>query len=505
MNKRSVEILASKNSALKNFAIGDFQAVQIQSGAILMIALLLPACGIAPIGPNYVRPDLPVPALTAKAGDQSLTFGDGLNYWKAFNDPILDSLMQEASNNSQDLNLASARIEEAIASLNQLNASALPTIDANLGASRRGLSENSSTFNPSIKPFSNDRQAGFTASYEIDFWGRLSRANEGARARLLAQEASRGLVLTTLYANVAQTYFLLRGLDAQMQLAQQILATRQENLALQEKRFKGGLTSQLDLAQAQSETSSIEATLIQAKQARANAQAALALLIGRPPAAILSPAITHGAEGNSSFAALYAQKTIPANLPSDLLARRPDIIAAEQLLIASNADIGIARAAYFPRLSLTAGLGLQSKELSSLFNASSLFWNLAANLTAPIFRAGAIDAQLAITQAKQKQALAQYTQTVQAAFRDVHDALNNIDAGRELVGTSTKRIDALKTTLRLVEVRYKGGYSNYLEVLNAQRDLAQAQSALIDTQRAQLVAVVSMYKALGGGWVSATP
>ena len=473
----------------------------------LVAALSLAGCGIAPVGPNYARPKLDVPAALpmAASGNNLLSMGNGLSYWKAFKDPTLDALLQEAALNSQDLVLASARIEEAIASLNQLTASLFPTVDANIGATRRALSQNSATFNPAVKPYSNDRQLGLTASYEIDFWGRLSRANEGARARILAQEASRGVLLTTLYSNVAQGYFLMRGLDAQQRLAEEILVTRQENVSLQEKRFKGGLTSQLDLSQAQSEAFAIATNLVQIKQARSNAEAILALLLGRSPSAIVKPSIARGADAESSITVLYAAQAVPSNLPSDVLALRPDIVSAEQLLIAANADIGIARAAYFPRLSLTAGVGQQSKDLSSLFNASSLFWNFAGNLTAPIFRAGAIDAQVAAAEARQKQALAQYTQTVQAAFRDVHDALNNIDSGRDTVAFTNKRIDALKVTLRLAEVRYKGGYSNYLEVLNAQRDLTQAQSGLIDLQRTQLVSVISLYKALGGGWVATKP
>jgi len=201
---------------------------------------------------------------------------------------------------------------------------------------------------------------------------------------------------------------------------------------------------------------------------------------------------------------LVARQTIPSDLPSDVLARRPDVVSAEQNLIAANADIGQARSAYFPKLSLTANLGQQSKDLSTLFDPASLFWSMVGNLTQPIFRAGAIDAVMAAANAREQQAVAQYTQTVQNAFRDVHDALNNVAAGRDLTATTALRINALRSTLRLADLRYKAGYSPYLEVLNAQRDLAQAESGLIDIQRSQLNAVVSLYKAVGGGWDGAT-
>jgi outer membrane protein, multidrug efflux system len=303
-------------------------------------------------------------------------------------------------------------------------------------------------------------------------------------------------VLTTLYANVAQSYFTLRALDAQVVLAEQTLATRVENLRLQQRRFEGGVVGELDLRQAQAEAANIEAAAQLAKQNRSNAESALALLVGRKPQDIAKPSLARGA----AVGQLYAAQSIPSNLPSDVLARRPDLLSSEQALIAANADIGQARTAYFPRVALTASLGQQSKDLSTLFNPASVFWSMLGNLTQPIFRAGAIDAAVAAANARQQQAVAQYTQAVQNAFRDVHDALNNVEAGREIASTNTKRIESLRATLRLADLRYKNGYSSYLEVLSAQRDLAQAESALIDTQRSHLNAVVSLYKALGGGW-----
>jgi len=478
--------------------------------AMTLVAVsALSACGFSPLGPNYQRPVLDIPtnltapttagAIASSAGNSS-SFGnaDWLTWWKSFQDPVLNALLQEASSNSQDLALASARIDEARATLNQNAANFYPSVDLNAGLTRRKTSQNASTFSPVLGPYSNDRQIGLTASYEIDFWGKYARADEAARARMLAQSASRGSVLTTLYANVAQNYFALRALDAQVTLNEQTFATRIENLRLQKRRFEGGVIGEIDLRQAESESASVEATLQTVRQSRSNAESALALLLGRSPTAIANPVIARGAD----MATLYASPSIPANLPSDLLNNRPDVVSAEQNLIAANADIGQARAAYFPKFSLTAGVGQQSQRLSTLFDPASMFWNLIGNLTQPIFRAGAIDAVVAAANARQQQAVAQYTQAVQSAFRDVHDALNNVAVGRDITATITKRIDALRSTLRLADLRYKNGYSSYLEVLNAQRDLSQAESGLIDTQRGQLNAVVSLYKALGGGWSS---
>ncbi len=457
----------------------------------VVVAFGLSACAPGAYSP-YQRPDLGVPA---SAADASVAL-DAATWWKTFQDPVLDALMQEAASNSQDIALATGRIAEARATLNQNTANFYPTVDLNAAASRRQTSQNSASFNPAGPAASSDLQLGLSASYEIDFWGKFARADDAARARLLSQTASRGTVLTSLYANVAQSYFALRALDAQVVLAEQTLATRQENLRLQERRFDGGVIGELDLRQAEAEAASIEATLQLTRQNRSNAESALALLVGRKPAEIVKPVIARG----TALPALYGAQRVPANLPSDLLNRRPDLIAAEQNLIAANADIGQARTAYFPRLVLSAGLGQQSQDLASLFNPASLFWNVLGNLTQPIFRAGAIDAVMAGANARQQQALAQYTLAVQSAFRDVHDALNNVQAARDITTTTARRINALSNTLRLAELRYKAGYSGYLEVLTAQRDLAQAEIGLIDTQRSQLNAVVSLYKALGGGW-----
>jgi len=461
----------------------------------LVAAAAVSACGVAKLGPDYARPALDLPATLASTGGTA-TNVDWLHWWTGFNDPVLDGLLQEAASNSQDLALATARIVEARATLDQNAANFTPSVDLAASTTRTRTSENARSYSTSAGPYSNDRQLGLSASYEIDFWGKYARADEAARARLLAQEASRGTVLSTLYASVAQSYFALRALDAQQTLAEQTFATRTENLRLQKRRFDAGVIGELDLRQAESEAAGIQATLQQTRQSRGNAESALAVLLGRKPGAILAPTLARGAD----LGTLYAAQVVPADLPSDVLARRPDVVAAEQALVAANADIGQARAAYFPKLSLTASVGYESKDLKDLFDPASLFWNLVGNLTQPIFRGGALKAVEAAANARQQQAVASYTQTVQNAFRDVHDALNNVAAGREISATTAQRIAALRSTLRLAELRYKNGYSSYLDVLNAQRDLSQAESGLIDTQRSQLNAVVSLYKALGGGW-----
>jgi outer membrane protein, multidrug efflux system len=460
-------------------------------------AALLALAGCTTLGPDYQRPEQSLPGAAIKPQSARTTASvDWLVWWKSFQDQALNALLDEATKNSQDLALAAARIEESRASLSVTSANRFPTLDANVTASRAQVSENGGRLQPGASPRNNDFQPSLNAAFEIDFWGKFRRADEAARARLFATEANRGTVLATLYANVAQTYFALRSLDAQVALAEQTLTTRKENLRLQTRRFEGGVVGELDVQQATAEAASIEAALIQAQQNQRATETALTVLVGRSPAAIVQPRIERGV----AIDALFSRGTVPAELPSDILNRRPDLIAAEQQLVAANADIGQAKAAYYPSIKLTAAIGFQSRELSDLFDSSSLFWNLASGLTQPLFRAGAIGAVVAGAEARKAQAVAQYAQAVQGAFKDVNDALNAIASNEALVTASDKRIAATREVLRLANLRYSNGYSSYLEVLNAQRDLNQAESTVIDAKRAQLAGVVALYKAVGGGW-----
>ena len=468
----------------------------------LMVAALVTAglAGCAAVGPNYQRPALDVPAsIAGLAPGTSSNSGaplDLLVWWKSFQDPVLDSLLAEAANNSQDLLLAAGRIEEARANEAIAFSNRFPSVDGTAGATRSGASQKTNRLPPGAPAVSNDFQIGVNASYEIDFWGKFSRADEAARARLLAQQANRGVVLSTLYSTLAQNYFALRSYDAQLELADATLKTRQENLRLQQKRFSAGSVGTLEMHQAESEVAATEISRLQALQSVAVTEASIAVLAGRSPRAIATPSIARGA----TIAELYTHLPAPADLPSDLLNRRPDIIVAEQALVAANADIGQARANYFPSVRLTSGIGYESNVLKDLINPASLLWNLGASLAQPIFRAGAIGALVSGAEARKTQAQAQYVQSVQNAFRDVHDALTALSSNEQLFSASNRRAAALQDTLRLATLRYNNGYTSYLEVLTAQRDLLQTQSSVIDVQRAHLSAAVSLYRAVGGGW-----
>ncbi|MFZ6724330.1 efflux transporter outer membrane subunit [Undibacterium sp. MH2W] len=462
---------------------------------VMTASLVLAGC--ASVGPEYKRPALDLPtalAIPATQGKSSAV--DYMTWWKGFNDPVLNALLEEAHVNNQDVLLAAGRVEEARALAAGTNANRYPTVDANITPSRTRTSQNAGLLAPGAEPINRDYKLGLSASYELDLWGKLANADAAARARLLAQEANQGVVLTSLYSSLAQSYFALRAGDAQLALAEVTLKTRQENLRLQQKLYASGTIGELDLHIADSEEAAAEISLAQAKQAVATTESALAVLLGRSPAAVAAPVIARG----KNIDGLYGQLSVPADLRSDLLERRPDIVSAEQSLIAANADIGQAKAQYFPSLKLSSGVGYESQSLKDLINPAAMLWNIGANLTQPVFRAGAIGAVVSGAEARKTQALAQYVQTVQGAFKDVHDSLTNIAADEQIYTAGQRRVAALKDSLRLAELRYKNGYSSYLEVLNAQRDLWQAQVTLIDTQRAHLSAVVSLYKAMGGGW-----
>jgi outer membrane protein, multidrug efflux system len=458
----------------------------------IALAVLILETGCVSAGADYQRPKLDVKSVSTAPESKT----DLLTWWKSYQDPVLDAHLAEALANNQDLVIATARIDEARAAANISRSDRYPTVDGTLGASKNRTSLNSGTLPPGTANIRKNYQVGLNAAYEIDLWGKMSRADEAARARLLAQEANRGTVQTSLVATVAESYFALRAFDAQLELALATQKTRQDNLRLQQKRYAAGAIGELDLHLAESEAAAADIIVAQAKQSVDITESAIAVVLGRSPLQVSNPTIARGL----SMDALYAKRISPDNLPADLLNRRPDILSAEQALIAANADVGQARAAYFPSIRLTGSYGYQSTALSELSDPTSMLWNLGVNLTQPIFRAGAIGAVVAGAEARKTQAKAQYVQAVQNSFRDVHDVLTNMEAAKQISEAANKRVIALKNSVRLATLRYESGYTSYQDLLNAQRDLQQTQSTLIDAQRAHLASFVGMYKAVGGGW-----
>ena len=451
-----------------------------------LVALALTACAV---GPDYSRPKLELPD-SAQAQNPAIA----MDWWKQFNDPVLDRLIAEALEQNQDLAAAAARVDEAAAQAGIARAQLLPALNANAGYQRGRTSATTTT--PGAPLVSDVRNANLTASWELDLWGKLRRGNEAARADFAASRFARDSSKLAIAAQTAQTYFQLRAYDAQLDIAKRTLQSREESLKLQTKRFKGGLISELDQQQAEAEAASARAKVPQIASALEQTESALGVLLGHSPKQLVAGGIQRG----QSLDALSAPPAVPAGLSSSLLERRPDIAASEQQLIAANARIGVARAAYFPSISLSGALGSQSLSLDTLFTGPTRTWSFVGNLAAPVFNFGQTGYAVDAANARQKQALAQYQKTVQSAFKDALDALSGYGATRDIQAAQTTQFQALNKSLRLANLRYDNGYASYLDVLDAQRNSFQAELGLVSAKLDQLNAVVGLYKALGGGW-----
>jgi multidrug efflux system outer membrane protein len=344
---------------------------------------------------------------------------------------------------------------------------------------------------PGIEPERDVFRTTLDLSFELDLWGRLRRANEAARADLLAGEENRRSVAVTLVADVAQAYFDLLELDRELDIARRTLDSRRESLRIARLRSDNGLTSELDLRRAEAEVASAAAQIPGLERRIAETEHRLSVLLGRNPGPIpRGPLLTDQT----------ALPEVPAGLPSTLLERRPDLRQAEQRLVAANARIGEAKAAYFPQVNLTGAFGVESIALSDLFTGPARVWQFGPRITIPIFNAGKITNQVRAAEARTEQALVQYQQAVQQAFREVEDALVGHRKVREIRPELEALVEANRRSLRIADLRYRDGLSSYLDVLDAQRQLFVSEIDLARTTRDQLAAVVQLYKALGGGW-----
>lgn len=452
--------------------------------ALAPLVLALAGCAL---GPDYRRPavELPArfpgePAATAEAPPAMPH-----RWWVQFEDAELNRLMELALRHNSDLLQAAARVEQAEALLREARAAQWPRLDAE-GAASRGRST-ATTGLPGGGLTANSFRLAATTSFEIDFWGRLRRASEAARAQALASRYGHEVVRQTVAGLVAQSYFSLRALDEQIALTRETLRTREEALRLLRLRLQSGAGGQLEVDQAEGLRADAALQLRELERQRALAQSRLGLLTGQAGLAL--------EEGRVRSLPLP-----PAGLPSSLLERRPDVRQAEQLLVSANAQIGVAKAAMFPTLSLTGLAGGQSAELSDLLRSGSRIWSLGFGLTLPLFDAGRRLAQTEQAEARQREALAAYQGAVQAAFKDVADALANLRAARESQADAEASERAATRALDLAHKRYDAGYSGYLELLDAQRTANSARLLTVANRQAQLAATVELFKALGGGW-----
>ena len=459
--------------------------------------LLLAGCAV---GPDYTRPTLETPAawrsgnaLPASEMPEELA---NLAWWTQLDDPVLDALVAEALASNRDLKIAAARVDEAAGILGTTRAQLFPQLGASLDGSRGRASERGITPLPAtVNPINNQYSAALNVSWEIDIFGRLRRASEASQAQLLATEEARRAIALSLATTVANSYISLRDLDKQLEISRQTLTTREESLRIFDLRFKGGVVSEMELAQARSEVETARIAIPTVEQAIAQQENAISALLGRLPGPI--------ARGKA--VAEMGLPLPPVSLPSSVLERRPDIRQAEQSLVASNARIGVARAAYFPTVSLTGLFGSSSVAFSDLFSGPAKVWSFGGNLAAPIFTAGAIAGQVQAAEARQQQALEQYRQAIETAFREVDDALIGGIKSREVMDARIRQVEALTSYARNARLRYEAGYTDYLTTMDAERNLFQAQINESQARAQALTAVTTLFKVLGGGWAAATP
>jgi len=459
-------------------------------------ALAAAACAVAALGgcmmgPDYTRPQIDTPG-TFRFEPPGAADTVDTAWWKQFGDPVLDALIAEALANNLNVKVAAANVDQAQAILTQTRAPLYPQVGYS-GTAERARTTASDALPAPLRPPNPQTayQALLSASWEIDLWGRIRRQSEAAYANVLASEDAKNGVILTLVTSVATTYVTLRGLDEQLEIAKSTLSTYGESVRLYQLQFRYGQTSQMTVSQAQSqyETAAVQIPLIE--QQIAQNENALSVLVGRNPGPIR--------RGKSIYD--LAVPAIPAGLPSQLLERRPDLMQAEQQLVAANAQIGAAKALYFPTISLTGALGSASTELANLFTGPARVWNYAGQFAGPIFTGGAISGQVAQASAAQQAALENYRYSVQSAFADVDNALVAAVKVKQQLAAQERLVAALADYARLARLQFTGGYTSYTTVLQAEQTLFPAQLQLASLRATVFTSAANTYKSMGGGWV----
>lgn len=463
----------------------------------LAFALALSGCAI---GPDYLRPASLLPGVFAEAKpveNVALAPNPAVNpsWWTLFNDAPLNDLVDQALSGNASLRQAIARVEQADAVAREAGASFFPQIDGSAGISNSKASTKTATYVASQPQIRHIRSAGLSTSFELDVWGRIRRANEAARATLLASQYSRDAIQLSVAGLVTESYLALRAYDAQQAITTETVKTRSESLKLVKARVDAGLSSPLDGYQAEGALAAAQVQLAEQRRLRSLAEHQLALLTGNPNLKI--------APGDLKQIPLLPEP--PSGLPADLIEARPDVRQAEQELVAANAGIGIAKAAYFPKFTLTGSLGSESKTLSDLFSAGSNTWSLGLSALMPILDFGRTSARVDQAKALNKQSLIAWQNSLQTAYKEVRDALVSLREYGEEEGAQGIRVDRAEKAMAISRLRYEAGHTGYLEVLDAQRTLNDAQLAAISVRQARLSTSVGLFKALGGGWKADAP
>ncbi len=455
-------------------------------------ASLMTGCAI---GPNYRRPKVTTPPAfrgSEAAPADAASLADA-KWFEVFKDEQLQALIRTALQRNYDVREAIARVEAARAALGITRADQFPTLAAEVNLTTQRFSRSGSF--PLPQGVKQERTFGTVAgnllSYEADVWGRVRRATQAARADLLASEESRKVVTMTLVSELATAYFNLLELDQELEIARRTLATREDSLRLIEARQSRGLATLLEVRQAEQLVQVAAQAIPGVEQRITQTENQISLLLGENPAPVAR---------KRQLTEQQIPPVVPAGLPSSLLDRRPDISAAEQNLVAANALIGVAKAAYFPQISLTGLFGFQSSQLSSLFSGPTNAWQFTPQLTQPFFTGGRLKSNVRLAEANRKIALVQYERTVQIAFREVADSLVQYQKAREIRGRQEALVTTLQDRSRLSYRRYRGGVDTLLNALDADRDLFDAELRLAQTRRDELLSIVNLYRALGGGW-----
>jgi multidrug efflux system outer membrane protein len=456
----------------------------------LTIASALVLCGCIK-GPNYSRPQVDVPAAyhgqDNAAGAASTESLGNAKWWTVFEDQELQKLIRVALAENFDVRIAATRVLQATESVEIARSNQYPTLSGGIlvtGQREPNGSGGTATYNiPEL---------GVSGSWDIDFWGKYRRLTEAARAELMATEWGRRAVVESLVSSVASAYFDLRELDLELEISRRTLASREDSLQLTRTLVDGGAAPLSDQRQAEQLVETAAAAIPDLERAIAQQENAINILLGRNPGVTIARGL--------SLSDQPIPQVPPAGIPSALLARRPDIGQAEQNLIAANARIGVARAAFFPEISLTAIGGIASSSLTTLFRGASRAWNYTASVMEPIFTKGRLDANLRLVEAQHEQALLQYQQAIQQSFRDVSDALIAYQKLHEFRAHREKLLDAARDASQLSRMRYQGGATSYLEVLTNETNYFSAELGAAGALLRERLALVQLYSALGGGW-----
>jgi multidrug efflux system outer membrane protein len=444
----------------------------------------LSACAV---GPDYAKPDLPTSAAFRElTGPYRGSPELGADWWSIFKDPDLDALEAAALAANQDVRAAFARVGQARALSDVANAGFWPTLSANPSLTRNRTSETAGGTSRTQTSYA----VPIELAYELDLWGRVRRLSEAADEATKFSAAEFAVALQTVEANVALNYFTLRGLDTQAEMLTKSLALYRQQVELVRKKSVAGLVPRSDLLQAQTEVEAAAVQLTEVRRQRANVEHALATLTGRAPAEFSLPAKP----------LTTVVPIVPAGLPSELLGRRPDVASAEHRLIAANADIGQAKANYYPRLTLTGSAGFSTIDAAKVVSWESRVWSLGPSLNLPLFQGGKLDASLEGARQRHAEAQASYRTAVLTAFRDTEDALNDLHHRAEAAETQARMVASARETVRLVELQYRSGLAPYYQLMDAQRTLLASELAATQIQNQRLNSTIGLIKALGGGW-----